>query len=139
LVVLGDNFFYPTSFLTDIINFHKKNNSDATIGVAEVEDPTRHGMIKIGKENSIVDIIEKPSVKNTPSNLGCIGIYIFNKNIFNSIRKTKPGYNNEYQLTDSIKILIEEGKKVLYKKIKGKHIDVGTIKDLNKVNKFLSG
>jgi len=138
LVVLGDNFFYPKTFLRDILKFHENNNADATIGVNEVEDPTRHGMVEIDEGNSIIDIIEKPSVKDTPSNLGCIGIYIFSKGIFDAIKKTKPGYNNEYQLTDSIKILIEEGKKVLYKKIEGRHIDVGTIEDLKKANKYLS-
>jgi len=129
LVVLGDNFFYPKTFLKDILAFHSELNADATIGVAEVEDPTRHGMIKPGKNNKIIDIIEKPSVDNAPSNLGCIGIYIFNSDIFDAIKETKPGYNNEIQLTDAIKILIEEGKEVFYKEIEGK--------DLGRANDFL--
>jgi len=137
MVVLGDDFFYPKTFLKDILEFHNKKNADATIGVVEVSNPTRHGMIKPGKDNIINDLIEKPSKKKSPSNLGIIGIYIFNQEIFQAIKKTKPGVKNEYQLTDSIKILIESGKKVYYKKIKGKHIDVGTLKDLQKANKFI--
>jgi len=137
LVVLGDNFFYPKTFLKDILTFHNEVNADATIGVAKVEDPTRHGMIKPGENNKIIDIVEKPSVDDAPSNLGCIGIYIFNSDIFDAIKKTKPGYNNEFQLTDAIKILIEEGKEVCFKEIKGKHIDVGTLEDLRMANDFL--
>ena len=137
LVVLGDNFFHPKTFLKDILKFHNEVNADATIGVSKVGDPTRHGMIKPGENSQIIDIVEKPSVDNTPSNLGCIGIYIFNSDIFDAVKKTKPGYNSEIQLTDAIKILIDEGKKVFYKEIEGKHIDVGTLEDLRMANDFL--
>ena len=138
LVVLGDNFFYPKTFLKNIMEFHNRVDADATIGVAEVEDPTRHGMIKPGENHRIIDIVEKPSPKESPSNFGCMGIYVFKPVIFDAIRKTKPGIKNEYQLTDSIKILIDEGYKVFYQKIEGKHIDVGTIEDFKKANLFFS-
>ena len=138
MVVLGDNFFYPKTFLQDILSFHEKKKADATIGVTKVEDPTRHGIIKPGEDNRIIDLIEKPKPSNAPSKLGCIGIYIFNPVIFEAIEKTKPGFNNEYQLTDAIKILVKEKYKVYYREIKGKHIDVGTINDLKNANTFLS-
>jgi dTDP-glucose pyrophosphorylase len=138
MVVLGDDFFYPTSFLKEIVDFHEKEESDATIGVAKVDDPSRHGIIKPGESNKISDIIEKPSKDKAPSNLGCMGVYIFKPIIFEGINKTKPGVKNEYQLTDSIKILVDEGKKVIFSEIKGTHIDVGTLEDYQKANKFLS-
>jgi len=138
LVVLGDNFFYPKTFLKDILSFHNENKADATIGVAEIEDTTRHGIIKPGDDNRIIDLIEKPKPSDAPSKLGCIGIYIFKPSIFDAIEKTKPGFNNEYQLTDAIKILVEKKHKVCYRKIKGKHIDIGTIEDLKKANAYLS-
>ena len=137
LVILGDDFFYPKTFLKDILDFHNEKNADATIGVAEIKDPTRHGIIKPGDNNKIIDIIEKPSIHDAPSNLGCMGVYIFKPDIFTAIKKTKPGINNEYQLTDSIKILIEVNKNVIYHKIKGTHIDVGTLEDLKEANEML--
>ena len=137
LVVLGDNFFYPQTFLKEILSFHQQNNADATIGVAHVDDPTRHGMIKPGENNKIVDIIEKPSPQQSPSSLGCIGIYLFNPDIFEAIAGTKPGYNNEIQLTDAIKLLLDDNKNVMYRQIQGKHIDIGTLEDLGNANDFL--
>jgi glucose-1-phosphate thymidylyltransferase long form len=134
LVVLGDDFFYPKTFLKEIMEFHKKQDADATIGVAEIEDPARHGIIKPGENNKIEDIVEKPSKEKAPSNLGCMGVYIFKPSIFDAIKKTKPGVKGEYQLTDSIKIMVDEGYKVLYSKINGEHIDVGTLEDLRKAN-----
>ncbi|MBN1762928.1 MAG: NTP transferase domain-containing protein [Methanomicrobia archaeon] len=132
-LVLGDDFFYPKSFLKDLIEFHQSENPDVSVGVTEVEDPTRHGMIK-PRGNEIIDIIEKPSREAAPSNLGCIGVYVFTPAIFAAIRETKIGLNNEYQLADSMKILIAEGRRLLYKRINGEHIDVGTPKDLVRSN-----
>lgn len=136
LVVLGDNFFYPKTFLKEILTFHKEQKANATIGVSEISDPTRHGIIKPGEKNTILDFIEKPTTNKAPSKLGAIGIYIFSSDIFNAIDRTEPGIKDEYQLTDSIKIMIEDGKKILYKEIEGKHIDIGTLEDLRKANDY---
>jgi dTDP-glucose pyrophosphorylase len=132
-VVLGDDFFYPKSFLKDLIEFHNREKPDVSVGVTEVEDPTRHGMIE-PRGDEIIDVVEKPSPERCPSNLGCIGVYVFTSAIFDAIKKTKIGLNNEYQLADSMKIMIEEGHRLLYRKIKGEHIDVGTPEDLLKSN-----
>jgi len=135
-VVLGDNFFYPKTFLKEIFEFHNQQDADATIGVAKIEDPTRHGIIKPGENNKIIEIIEKPSKDKAPSNLGCMGVYIFKSDIFDAIKKTKLGVNDEYQLSDSINILINNNKKVVFNEIKGTHIDVGTLEDFRKANAF---
>jgi dTDP-glucose pyrophosphorylase len=133
-VVLGDNYFDPKLFLKDLISCHIDQGADATLGVAEVEDVTRHGIIKPDGDH-IASIVEKPSQDEAPSGLGSVGIYVFERDeIFDAIKRTKPGYKGEYQLTDSINVLVDEGKKVLYKKIDGIHIDVGTPKDLMLAN-----
>jgi dTDP-glucose pyrophosphorylase len=46
--------------------------------------------------------------------------------------------NGEYQLTDAIKMMIDDKYKVYYTKINGRHIDIGTMADLKKANMFLS-
>jgi UDP-N-acetylglucosamine diphosphorylase / glucose-1-phosphate thymidylyltransferase / UDP-N-acetylgalactosamine diphosphorylase / glucosamine-1-phosphate N-acetyltransferase / galactosamine-1-phosphate N-acetyltransferase len=132
-VILGDDFFYPKDFLKDLLSFHNQEKADATIGVAEVEDVTRHGIVKT-EGNNVIDLIEKPSKEQAPSSLGIMGVYIFKPSIFQAIKKTKPGYNNEYQLTDSIKQLVHTNHTVCFKKINGEHIDVGTLHDLKKAN-----
>ena len=59
-VVLGDNFFSPKTFLKDLIDFHVREKADSTIGVAEVEDVTRHGIIT-PSGNRIIDIDRNPT------------------------------------------------------------------------------
>jgi dTDP-glucose pyrophosphorylase len=131
--VLGDNYFEPKIFLKDIITFHCTEHAVTTVGVAEVQDVTRHGIIT-PDGNRIIDIHEKPSVNEAASNLGALGAYVFDTSVFDAIRATKPGVKGEYQLTDSIRVQIQEGKRVLFKKIDGIHIDVGTPVDLMRAN-----
>lgn len=136
-VILGDNFFYPKTFLSELISFHNKKNSDCTVGVTPMKDVSSYGVIKPNGDR-IVDIVEKPIKKDAPSNLACAGIYVFESSIFNAIKKTKPDKNNEYQLTDSIKCLIDDNKSVYFKELKGQHIDIGCPKRLRMANKFFS-
>lgn len=135
-VVNGDNFFYPKTFLRDLINYHFDEGADATIGAFETEDVTRHGMIK-AEGNKVVNIHEKPSSESAPSNLGDAGMYVFEPVISDAIERVEAGIENEYQLTDAIKILIEDGRKVVFKKIAGVHIDVGTIEDFRRANYYI--
>lgn len=132
-VVLGDNFFEPKVFLKEMIRFHCTRKADTTVGVAEVKDVTRHGIIT-PKGDRLLDIREKPSQKEAASNLGALGAYVFDTTIFDAIRATKPGLKGELQLTDSIRLQIAEGKRVLFRKIDGIHIDVGTPLDLMRAN-----
>lgn len=134
-VVLGDNFIHPKSFLQELISYHVKKEADATVGVGEVNDVTRHGIIR-SEGDRIVDMVEKPAPDKAPSNLGAVGMYVFETSIFNAINETKPGFKGEYQLTDSLKVAIQNGKKVFCRKLNGVHIDVGTPRDLMLANKW---
>ena len=53
-------------------------------------------------------IIEKPSPDQKVGNLANAGIYIFDPMIFKAIEKTEKSVRNEYELTDSMEILIEQ-------------------------------
>ena len=134
-VILGDNFFYPETILMDLLTFHEQSGADATIGTIEVSDVTRHGIITSDGDR-VLDLVEKPEPQNAASNIGIAGVYIFSPQIFDCIQKTKPGFKDEFQLTDSIKIMIEQGMDVRYQKINGIHIDVGTPEDLMRANEY---
>jgi len=54
----------------------------------------------------IAEIVEKPQSYHT--NTAICARYILNKKIFDYLEKTKPGVNNEIQLTDAIKELLKE-------------------------------
>lgn len=72
----------------------------------------------------VMDLIEKPSPDKAPSKLGIIGRYILTSDIFSALKKTRPGKNNEIQLTDALRI--QARKKPVYGFcLKGKRYDAG--------------
>lgn len=56
----------------------------------------------------IRDMVEKPKFADAPSDLAIIGRYIFTPDIFAAIEKTKPGAGGEIQITDAMRILLQE-------------------------------
>ena len=57
----------------------------------------------------VLDIVEKPSPEEAPSNLAVIGRYVFTPSIFGALERVQPGRGGEIQLTDAIGLLLEEG------------------------------
>ncbi|MDY6765987.1 MAG: sugar phosphate nucleotidyltransferase [Candidatus Nanohaloarchaea archaeon] len=136
-VVLGDSFFNPKNFVDDLRAYHEAEDADATIGAVEVDDPTSYGVIDGDgqEEGRVHGLVEKPDEGSAPSNLAIAGVYIFEPAIFDAIRRTGKGAGGEYQLTDSIRIMMEDGSDVRYKYIPGEWIDVGTPERLKRANR----
>ena len=72
-------------------------------------------------------MIEKPSIKKTPSNYAIIGRYILPKVIMTKLKNVKPGQGGEIHVTDAIKQLIQNGEKFYGNVFKGKYLDCGTL------------
>jgi len=97
----------------------------------------RYGVIKGKKlEKNVMiaeDFIEKPSVEEAPSNLAIASRYIFTPEIFDYLEKTKPGKNNEIQLTDAMRDMVR--KYAMYGlRFKGTRYDIGNKLDFIKTN-----
>jgi UTP--glucose-1-phosphate uridylyltransferase len=81
------------------------------IGVQNVPDKevSYYGIIKgndiADKLIKVEDLVEKPDVKNAPSNLAIMGRYIIHSDIFTILKKTRPGAAGEIQLTDALREL----------------------------------
>ena len=73
------------------------------------------------------DLVEKPAPEKAPSNLAIAGRYIFSPLIFDMIRRVKPDARGEIQLTDAIRGMCDEGKRVLAVKLPPgeKRYDIG--------------
>ena len=83
---------------------------------------------KINKENyEIKDVVEKPSIKNAPSNKAVIGRYIISKKIFTKLLKLRPGKGGEIHITDAIQSLINEKNKFIAHNFSGKYLDCGSM------------
>jgi len=66
-----------------------------------------------GEVFGLADVIEKPSAEEAPSNLAIAARYVFAPAIFTALERTPAGKGAEIQLTDAIRLIIQEGGKVL--------------------------
>jgi UTP--glucose-1-phosphate uridylyltransferase len=71
-------------------------------------------------------MVEKPDPKEAPSNMAIIGRYILMPDIFDILKKTKPGKGGEIQITDALLEQAKEGRVVAYK-FAGKRFDCGSV------------
>ena len=115
-----------------LIGTAKKNPDVSAILVCKkVKNAKRYGILEIKKKSSSVYLVEGVEEKpvKPKSNFGILALYYFKPDIFNSLKKTKRGKNNEFQLTDGIQQMINDGKKVLAIPLTKDdiEIDVGTV------------
>jgi dTDP-glucose pyrophosphorylase len=111
------------------------------MGVRRVNDPERYGVVELdntlddtygdSRKDNIVRIVEKSP--NPPTNLINAGIYILPQEIFKYIRNTSLSQRGEYELTDSIQLLINSGNSVVCQPVDGLK-DIGT-KEIYETNK----
>jgi len=105
VVYLGDNILQNgiKSYLRDFVD----SNYDAMILLKEVEDPTRFGVAEFDKDGRLARLVEKPKVP--PSKYALVGVYFLTPLIFDVIRRLKPSWRGEYEITDALQILIKLG------------------------------
>ena len=133
LMLLPDDLIIKKNCSQSMIKLHTKYKS-SVIASKKVKknDVSRWGIFDLKKLNKssflIKDVIEKPSIKNAPSNHAIIGRYILPKKIFKILQKQKPGQNGEIHITDAIKTLIDKKEKFIGHIFSGKYLDCGTLK-----------
>ncbi len=129
-VLLGDTIIDSvipvTQQLADIYEQHQQT----VIGVEEVprDKVSRYGIVggrEISKNILALDqLIEKPSVEDSPSTLAIAGRYVLTPEIFRVLEQTPRGKNNEVQLTDAMRLLLGRERIFSYT-IEGRRYDIG--------------
>jgi UTP--glucose-1-phosphate uridylyltransferase len=130
VVLLGDTIIDSVIPATQQIIDVYEQYRQTVIGVEVVpkEKVSRYGIVE-GKEISdaimeVSDLIEKPPVEKTPSNLAIIGRYVLTPEIFTVIEQTPRGKGDEIQLTDALRLLLRR-ENIYSCKIEGKRYDIG--------------
>ncbi len=129
LMYLGDNMINDdlTDFLLDFVE-----SGNCSITLTRVKDPSMFGIIELDSSGKIERLVEKP--KHTKSDLGVLGIYAFNKKIFDAIAQTKPSPRGELEIVDAIQKLVEMGEPLHYRIIKSWWVDTGSIESMLEAN-----
>lgn len=145
VVLLGDEIIEPKDRLVkEMLEMHRKNKASCTLGLSPVIDPKRYGVVKVDKNGRILDVMEKPQteeelklLKTGDEYLGINGVYVFEPEIFGFIEQTKAGAKGEYQITDSIKLMLAAGRPCYAVVHRGIYRDVGTHEALIQTEKLL--
>ncbi len=108
LLMLGDIYF-EVDGLSSMMKTFERTEAAAVLAVKEEHDPEaikRNFSVILNDDGSVRRVIEKPR-KISNKLKGC-GLYLFDDRIFEAVRRTpRTAMRDEYELTDSIQILID--------------------------------
>jgi len=130
-VVLADDLIDSKQGVLKQMLDHYNDENSSIISVQKImkSESINYGIIEFKEVNKdlmkIINIVEKPSPENAPSNYGVVGRYILSSKIFSMLDKVSAGVGNEIQLTDAIKLLLKTNPIYSYK-FRGTRHDCGT-------------
>jgi UTP--glucose-1-phosphate uridylyltransferase len=134
LMLLPDDLIIKKNCSKSMIAIHKKYRASVMASMkVNKNEVTRWGIYDVkGKVNDkdfiIKSVVEKPSIKDSPSNNAVIGRYILPKTIFDKLINLKPRKGKEIHITDAIQSLISDNYKFIGHNFSGKYLDCGTMK-----------
>ena len=132
VMFLGDNLI--KSGITSLVEEFSKGRSNAQILLAKVKDPERFGVAELNN-GKVVRLVEKP--KDPPSDLALVGVYMFDKTIWDAVDNIEPSWRNELEITDAIQYLIENDFTVQPHIIEGWWKDTGKLEDMLEANRII--
>ncbi|MBM4037287.1 MAG: UTP--glucose-1-phosphate uridylyltransferase [Planctomycetes bacterium] len=124
VIALGDSIIESAgapSVLRRLVDAFETAGAAAAIAFEEVaaDDVVHYGIADPGEALAggdafrIRGLIEKPSTAEAPSRLAIAGRYVVGPCIFDALRRTKPGKGGEIQLTDALRLLLDDGQPVI--------------------------
>lgn len=90
------------------------SSSDNTLSLFQVEDTRDLGVVEVSGDR-IIRIYEK--TENPPSHLANAGLYLFTPDIFDAVSRTSKSVRGEYEITDALQLMIEQGQHISYRQI----------------------
>lgn len=132
IVILGDNII-QRSIKKAVYEFVRQPRG-AKILLKEVDDPERFGVAEL-KAGKIVSIEEKP--KRPKSDYAVTGIYMYDNQVFDIIKKLVPSKRGELEITDVNNAYLKKGE-LTYGVLDGWWTDSGTFDSLLRANNLVA-
>ena len=134
VMYLGDNLI--AGGIKSLVEEFESLDCNAQILLAQVPNPQQFGVAELsGDGETIKRLVEKP--KEPKSDLALVGVYMFDNNIFESVRRIKPSDRGELEITDAIQDLIDRGLSVHPHKVRGWWKDTGKLADMLEANRIV--
>lgn len=138
-LLLGDDVFdeEDPALGALIAAYHATGKSIVGVQQVPIEHVSRYGIVNAPTQEgpwwSVSNIVEKPRPEHSPSRWAVVGRYILTPRVFEHLHHVKPGMGGEYQLTDALATLAEEGQLVAAP-IPARRYDTGNKLDYLKAN-----
>ena len=132
VVILGDNIL-ERGIKKYVDNFERQPHG-ARVLIKKVEDPWRFGVVEVRK-GRVLSIKEKP--KSPKSDYITTGVYMYDRAVFDIIRKLEPSKRGELEITDVNNAYLKRGG-LRYDILKGWCSDSGTFNSLLKANNLVA-
>ncbi len=123
-VVLGDNIIEGN--IRAAVRAYRHQGGGAKILLKKVPDPQRFGVPALDGRR-VVRIEEKPA--EPKSEYAVVGIYLYDREVFDVIRTLKPSARNELEITDVNNAYIERDE-MTWDELEGWWTDAGTFESL---------
>lgn len=133
VMYLGDNLIKQG--VKPLVEEYLRSRSDCIVGTTQVKNPSQFGVVVFDEKGNVARFVEKP--KEPISDWALIGIYIFNDKVFDALKKIKPSWRGELEITDTIQTLLTDGAKVGVQKVQGWWKDTGKPEDLLEANHLI--
>jgi dTDP-glucose pyrophosphorylase len=136
LLFLGDIFFVPRDLSQMLRQFQAQERKGAVLAAKREADPQvirKNFSMLLNARGLVQRVVEKP--RHPPNNLKGVGLYLFDLTVFDAIGRTpRTALRDEYEITDSIQLMIDDGHPVSVCECIHDDINVTTPRDLLRCN-----
>ena len=147
LVFMGDDFVWNPdgeSAAESLIYSLQSENESAILGV-EIprEKVDKYGVLSV-QDGKLVDVIEKPSIEEAPSNMINVSKYIMSRDLLRRVVNYVKSHDfgpldQEYLVTDPIDEYIKEGGIMRVAPTTGEYLDGGSVEGWVHANNVVTG
>ena len=147
LVFMGDDFVWNPdgeSAAESLIHSLQSENESAILGV-EIprEKVDKYGVLSV-QDGKLVDVIEKPSIEEAPSNMINVSKYIMSRDLLRRVVNYVKSHDfgpldQEYLVTDPIDEYIKEGGIMRVAPTTGEYLDGGSVEGWVHANNVVTG
>jgi dTDP-glucose pyrophosphorylase len=139
LLFLGDIFFLPGDLKEMFVRFEQQGGG--AVLAAKVDEPAaiqKNFAMLLDADGRVRRVIEKP--RHPPNDLKGVGLYLFDPVVFDAIRRTpRTAMRDEYEITESIQVMIDDGHHVGVARCIEDDINVTSPRDLLRCNLLQAG
>lgn len=132
VMFLGDNLIRDG--ITQLVKRFEDEKPNSQILLARVRNPQEFGVAEL-QGDRVVRLEEKP--KEPRSDLALVGVYMFDKTVWEAVDGIKPSKRGELEITDAIQYLIDRKYDVRSHIITGWWKDTGKLEDMLEANRMI--